>query len=162
MKYYPEYLCGYVYVLELSGFYKIGSSKRPDKRYIQLSTGTPIDLKVVHWLKSPYYQTVEKQLHNRFAHKRTRREWFALTDEDIQWIKSLDNEGRDPDDENYDGFPAQMNKCIPFVLAERVALKLGIEGPTQQQLDGHDTEGFILRVQEQAGGVLEPDRIVTA
>lgn len=88
-------LIGYVYLLQSGSQYKIGFSKNhPRKRVRQLRTGSPFPVFVIHWIKTEFYRRVEKQLHHRFHEKRGEGEWFALSDEDVAHIRSLNEFGR--------------------------------------------------------------------
>lgn len=118
-----EALYGYVYFLELNGFYKIGSSTNYDKRYRQLCTGMPIQPKIEYVLKTMYYRQIEEALHRRFCTKRARGEWFNLDQADLDYIKTLDESGRAPDDPDYDGYPAQLNNTIRWIEAYGHTLK---------------------------------------
>lgn len=88
---------GYVYVLKCGDHYKIGQSKRPRKRLTQLRTGSPHPIEVVHTLRTAHFRAIERTLHVKFRDKRGTGEWFALSDEDIEYIKSIDSMGRTPE-----------------------------------------------------------------
>lgn len=78
----------YIYLMidNSNGYYKIGRSIKPKKRERTLQSEKPtIDL-LFYWSS---YLIVETELHEYFADKRIRGEWFNLTDEDIQYIKSI-------------------------------------------------------------------------
>ena len=49
----------------------------------QLLTASPRELVIVETFKSEHYRAIESILHNRFRSKRTHREWFELTNEDV-------------------------------------------------------------------------------
>lgn len=81
---------GYVYLLKSdSGSYKIGRSKRPDDRLATFSVKLPFPVRYVCLLKSEDMYSLEKELHARFEQRRIDGEWFALSQEDISYIKSL-------------------------------------------------------------------------
>lgn len=78
-----------VYLLQCGEFYKIGVGDNVAQRVKQIQTATPYQ--VLHLLtlpsKRPYL--LEHAMHTRFASKRVRGEWFALTDSDVAYIRSL-------------------------------------------------------------------------
>ena len=52
------------------------------------STQFPFPINIIATIPSNDITTLEKQLHDKFSHRRTRGEWFELTDEEILLIKS--------------------------------------------------------------------------
>ena len=67
---------------------KIGWSREPARRYIQLQAESAFELKEVVLLMCPpglgsYFESL---LHKRFASKRAFQEWFKLDDEDIKFF----------------------------------------------------------------------------
>lgn len=81
---------GWIYILKSSsGHYKIGRTKYLQNRLSQLQTGSPISLKFVHSIKTQDMKALESELHHRFASKRVRGEWFNLSPEDVEYIKTL-------------------------------------------------------------------------
>lgn len=75
--------------------YKIGKSNNPKKRIQQLRLKFG-DVELVHTITPGlfYAHTLELVLHRIFARRRLKdtsigREWFMLTDEDLEWLKSL-------------------------------------------------------------------------
>lgn len=89
-----DFWYGYIYIVKAGELFKIGFSKTPRKRFRSFRTGSPVPLEIVFTMKTPYYKMVEKVLHDHFALKRVHGEWFALTDRDIAYVKSLDTVGR--------------------------------------------------------------------
>lgn len=78
---------GYVYLIQsATGYCKIGSSRSVPNRLKQLQCGNPERLTLVHQFFSANAQQDELALHARFADRRVRNEWFALSDEDIARI----------------------------------------------------------------------------
>lgn len=64
--------------------YKIGITKQEkNKRIKQLQTGTDKKLEIVKEFYSYFPFKLEKTLHNYFVTKRLNREWFKLTNEDV-------------------------------------------------------------------------------
>lgn len=70
------------------GYYKIGFSSNVNRRFETLNKATPDSLKLIHVIKTWQYRDVEKYLHDKFEHKRYDGEWFKLSDEDVDYIKS--------------------------------------------------------------------------
>ena len=88
---------GYVYLLKCGEMYKIGYSLKPRKRLKQFRTGSPHPIEVVHTIRTAHYKQIEKQLHWKFGSSRRMGEWFSLTDEDVTYIQSLDQNGFTPE-----------------------------------------------------------------
>lgn len=86
---------GYVYVIVKSGDEgktsfdgKIGFSKNPKSRCSNMSTGTTGTLKVYYqsFTSLPWARGVERDLHTLFQSQHIRREWYRLSEEDIEDI----------------------------------------------------------------------------
>lgn len=81
---------GFVYVLRSQdGLYKIGKSIDPDVRIKSLGVVLPFAITPLHIIPSQDYIAAEKRLHERFAQKRQRGEWFDLDEQDLSWLISL-------------------------------------------------------------------------
>lgn len=82
---------GYVYLIcAENGACKIGISySHPSRRLGELQTGSPLELTLEFWFEAGDPFEVEQQLHARFRSKHIRREWFALDEDDIAYIKGL-------------------------------------------------------------------------
>lgn len=65
---------------------KIGIAKDVSQRLQQLDTMSPLPLDLIATLDTTSARRLERKLHERFAHKRVRGEWFGLSDEDIAWV----------------------------------------------------------------------------
>lgn len=78
----------YVYLMhnERNGYYKIGRAKDPSARERTLQAEDPQTV-IIHTIKG--YTDLELEFHKKFGEKRVRGEWFALTTEDVEYIKSL-------------------------------------------------------------------------
>jgi len=80
---------GYVYLLEASiGLYKIGMAKDVTKRLGAFS-GMPFEVSLICSIPCHNMRHLEKSLHFHFASKWVRGEWFALSPDDVEYIKSL-------------------------------------------------------------------------
>lgn len=85
---------GYVYVIHSSlGQHKIGFTKDPHKRMASFIRGftakMPVELTMIHTIKTDDMRRLESELHTRFQSKRNKGEWFDLTDDDLAYLKSL-------------------------------------------------------------------------
>jgi hypothetical protein len=89
---------GYVYVIGQVGrpeYYKIGKTRNLGKRLSQLQVGSPVKLCIIHSVECSNYSYLEGLLHGRYASKRESGEWFHLTDDELDELKSLTvREGR--------------------------------------------------------------------
>lgn len=82
----------YVYLIQdtsITGYFKIGKTNHPSRRMNEFGVKLPMDLVIVHIIPCENMSQLESRLHNRFALKRVRGEWFSLSSEDIDYIKSL-------------------------------------------------------------------------
>jgi len=95
---------GYIYILkdvEISQTYKIGKTYKPYQRMKAFGVHLPFATELIHVIQCDNADRVERQLHNHFADKRRNGEWFALSEEDIRWLK-LHHEINSPNGENHD------------------------------------------------------------
>lgn len=82
---------GYVYLIQSEmGQYKIGKSRQLDKRIKLFSVKLPFKTEMIHYFYTKTMTQDETFLHDRFSEKRTNGEWFDLTTEDVEYIKSFD------------------------------------------------------------------------
>jgi hypothetical protein len=80
---------GYIYCLhDQQGHYKLGLTKHLDQRIKQLSTQPPFEISLVFAFKVVFARDYEAFLHHRFREKRLRGEWFRLSSEDVESIRS--------------------------------------------------------------------------
>lgn len=82
-------MSGYVYLLKCQDFYKIGIATDVHKRISGMQTGSPFTISLVASVEVDNPLALEKELHAMYSHRHHRREWFALTDEDVTAIRSL-------------------------------------------------------------------------
>lgn len=77
---------GFVYVMKnhRNGFFKIGFSTKPEYREATLQAEEP-EISLV--LRHEANQKVEELLHQDFAEKRVRGEWFRLSEDDLSAIQ---------------------------------------------------------------------------
>lgn len=81
---------GFVYLLQPEGHnvYKIGCTVDLEGRLVRLQRRFERKLHYVLVLRSNDYQGFERHLHAKFARKRVVGEWFLLSSEDIEGLRS--------------------------------------------------------------------------
>lgn len=85
---------GFVYlILAENGLYKIGKAKNVTTRLKPFTVSFPMKWELVHTFQSNDYSTAEAQLHEMFSDKRDVGEWFRLSTEDVEHIKSIQDGG---------------------------------------------------------------------
>jgi hypothetical protein len=82
---------GSIYIIKdnTNNTYKIGCSKKPKERIKTLQTSTSNSLSLIYAKEVEDMYISEKVIHDLFNGKRLASEWFSLTEEDINNIKSL-------------------------------------------------------------------------
>lgn len=80
-------MSGYVYLLHCHGFYKIGIANDVAKRLNSIQTSNPFRVDLVASVVVDVPAELERTLHEAYAEKRTRNEWFELSDLDVCEIK---------------------------------------------------------------------------
>jgi hypothetical protein len=78
---------GFVYLAHGGGHYKIGRSSNFSVREHHLTLKLPFPVEIIHLINATDAKEVEQFWHAHFSHKRTRGEWFSLTDEDVRDFK---------------------------------------------------------------------------
>ena len=76
---------GFVYIMKMDSFFKIGISKNPLRRLGDLQTA-PTEIKLVFSAKVQNPREVEGFLHSLFCDKKMKGEWFCLNKADIKII----------------------------------------------------------------------------
>ena len=71
----------YVYLIQSleEGYYKIGVSKNPQKRLLELQTGNSSPLKLIETYQSEHANKIERTLQRRYSHFHKKGEWFNLS-----------------------------------------------------------------------------------
>jgi len=81
---------GYIYLIRsMTGYYKIGKSKEPERRIKSLGVQLPFAIEPVAIIETDNMRKLERELHQKFDDQRGDGEWFALTPGDVQYIKGL-------------------------------------------------------------------------
>jgi predicted GIY-YIG superfamily endonuclease len=82
---------GHVYFLKCrnTNLYKIGYSSSVKDRIKNIKQGSPTEIDVIGYVASEDCYADEKACHELFSKKRTKGEWFALTNDDINTIEGL-------------------------------------------------------------------------
>jgi excisionase family DNA binding protein len=81
-----------VYVIRFREFFKIGCTQNIRNRLAEISIGLPEEPEIFTIIQCDDHFKVEKQLHNAFANKRVRGEWFALDSSDLKLILEFRND----------------------------------------------------------------------
>jgi hypothetical protein len=71
----------YIYLIQSleDSRYKIGVSKHPQKRILELQTGNSSELKLVETYQSEFAHKIEKILQRRYSYLRKEGEWFDMS-----------------------------------------------------------------------------------
>ena len=81
---------GYVYFVQeyMNGSFKIGKTRNLEKRMNVFGVKLPFENKLVYLIKTGNHHQTEVAFHKHFSDKRLEGEWFALSKEDLAWIKA--------------------------------------------------------------------------
>lgn len=86
---------GFIYLireLDITGYCKIGMTASWHERKRVFGIQLPFRWEMLHLFETANMQEAEMRLHVMFAEKQARGEWFDLSDEDIDYIKSIESE----------------------------------------------------------------------
>jgi hypothetical protein len=99
---------GYVYFVQeyMTGSFKIGKTKNLEKRMNVFGVKLPFENKLIYLIKTGNHHQTEAAFHQHFSDKRLEGEWFALSKEDLAWIKA----GKYTPDINKTIFPVKETK----------------------------------------------------
>ena len=81
---------GFVYLMQWEDEYKIGKAVDVERRQKRLARELDRDITVLHRIFSADYTRAEFDLHRKYDDKRLHGEWFALDDDDVTWLMSID------------------------------------------------------------------------
>lgn len=77
----------YLFQEDFAGLIKIGIAKNPLQRMAALQTSCPQTITMLAQVNDDDAKIREAELHVRYAKKHVRREWFRLTENDIEAIR---------------------------------------------------------------------------
>lgn len=83
-------ITGYVYVIQAGDYFKIGRTKDLNGRLTQLAIQLPEKPFLVHVIGTSDCVKAEQFFHAKYQANRRNGEWFALSDEDLAELKSVD------------------------------------------------------------------------
>ena len=80
----------YIYFIQVKGtiIYKIGVTNNPFKRVEVLQTGCPFDIELKMAFVTTKAKDVELKIHHKLKQYHLRGEWFNVTDDHINQLKS--------------------------------------------------------------------------
>jgi hypothetical protein len=82
---------GFVYVLRSeNNLFKIGKTNNLDVRANTLSVVVPVEVELIHYIRTDAAGWLERAYHQRFAHKRVKGEWFRLGFWDLLYVCQRD------------------------------------------------------------------------
>jgi len=85
-----EKLPGKVYLLYAGQYYKIGlTTNKIETRIKDIQRNTPWPITVVKVVETDDCAGLEAELHERFKERRVAGEWFALEEDEVNYIKAL-------------------------------------------------------------------------
>ena len=84
-----EKVKGYIYLIKSNDYYKIGRALNFKDRLKTYRTENPHETEVVFQKQVDDYVGIESMLLKKFKDKQHRGEWFTLSIEDINYIKSI-------------------------------------------------------------------------
>ena len=82
-----EVTMGYVYLIKMGKYHKVGMTNSVGRRGYELDLQLPERTELVHYIATDDPPGIEAYWHNRFAAKNTNGEWFALDAADIAAFK---------------------------------------------------------------------------
>lgn len=86
---------GHVYIIRSGHRYKIGYTTGPVKQRVSgVQVGSPMKVVLVCAIPVREPKKVESDIHQVFSSRRTRGEWYALTQQDIKNLKKEERRAR--------------------------------------------------------------------
>ena len=81
---------GFVYLLQSpTSAYKIGRASNPHNRLKTFGVQLPFEVEFIALIQTDDMHNLERELHALFDNKRINGEWFALTQQDVEYIRGL-------------------------------------------------------------------------
>jgi hypothetical protein len=80
---------GYIYILKAGGYYKLGRSKKPDRRIKALSIQLPFPVEVVCVIPCEDHVAAEQWFHWLYSDRRANGEWFVLDPDAVSLLQSV-------------------------------------------------------------------------
>jgi Meiotically up-regulated gene 113 len=89
---FVPYEQGYIYLIHAVGsnYYKIGKTKAPDRRLLEIAPQMPFTCKFIRVWHSNFMSLAEKYLHQRFKQFRANGEWFEFSCKQLEEFFNLD------------------------------------------------------------------------
>ena len=79
-------MTGELYLIGVSGFFKIGKTRNWSQRKKYYKTHSPLDIAVIKVVRAREYEKHERLLHTRYKKSRIKGEWFRFTQKEIDEI----------------------------------------------------------------------------
>jgi hypothetical protein len=79
---------GTVYFIKCGQYYKIGATKDVKSRLSSIRVTNPCDCELIHIVKTENMYLTERLFKSMFGRANLKGEWFSLTPENIEYIKS--------------------------------------------------------------------------
>lgn len=79
----------YIIKIQNTSDYKIGRTINIQRRLNEFGTGNPFNLKLVYFIETPHYLSLEKHLQDLFKNYRTKGEWFAFDEEKLSELEVI-------------------------------------------------------------------------
>lgn len=127
-----EDMYGYVYIIKVKEYYKIGRTTNPKKRFTDFSIFME-KLEVVHCQFTKFYKHIEKELHKMFSHKNTNGEWFLLTEDELNVALNYLNYYKEEDNNAYKDI--KVNKVTEDLKMSKAIIELHLLDPSLSQND---------------------------
>jgi uncharacterized protein YlaI len=82
---------GHIYLIHMSGHYKIGIAKDTKKRISGIKTSSPFEIEILKSWRCKRPAIIEKIMHTLFGEHRVRGEWFRLPDEVVKYLLTVED-----------------------------------------------------------------------
>ncbi len=83
----PLTRAGVIYLIRCGPYHKIGKTIRRELRYRQLEIQLPEKAELIHEITTSDVDIAEAHWHQFFAYHRKNGEWFALTEDDVNYFR---------------------------------------------------------------------------